>query len=270
MKLYSIASGSSGNSVYVGSGETNRGILIDAGISKKRMEEGLALEHTSFEQIDGIFITHEHSDHISGLGPVLRKYEIPVYATEGTIVYILGSGKCGKVKESLFQCVKPDVSVPVGGMEVMPFAMSHDAAEPVCYTIREGGYKVAVATDMGEYDDYTFSHLEDCDGILLEANHDINMLQAGHYPYSLKLRILGKEGHLSNDACGRMLRRLVHYKLRYILLGHLSQENNYPELAYQTVKYELEQEGEHAARDGGSLFLQVAGRMAPTPPVIVS
>lgn len=269
MKLYSIASGSSGNSIYVGSGETNRGILIDAGISKKRMEEGLAMEHTSFEQIDGIFITHEHSDHISGLGPVMRKYGISVYATEGTIDYILGSGKCGKVDESLFQCVRSDSSVPVGGMEIMPFVISHDAAEPVCYTIREGGHKVAVATDMGEYDDYTFSHLEDCDGILLEANHDINMLQAGHYPYSLKLRILGKEGHLSNDACGRMLRRLIHYRLRYILLGHLSQENNYPELAYETVKYELEQEGEQPVRDGG-LFLRVAGRMAPTPPVIVS
>lgn len=270
MKLYSIASGSSGNSIYVGSGETDRGILIDAGISRKRMEDGLALERTSFEHIDGIFITHEHADHISGLGPVLRKYEIPVYATEGTIDYIMRSGKCGRIKETLFQCVKPDVPVSIGGMEVMPFAMSHDAAEPVCYTIREGANKVAVATDMGEYDDYTFSHLEDCDGILLEANHDINMLQAGRYPYSLKLRILGKEGHLSNDACGRMLRRLIHYKLRYILLGHLSQENNYPELAYETVRYELEQEGEQAGRDGDGLFLQVAGRQSPTPPVIVS
>ena len=137
----------------------------------------------------------------------------------------------------------------------------------MCYTIREGNTKVAVATDMGEYTDYTLSHLEDCEGMLLEANHDINMLQAGSYPYQLKLRILGKEGHLSNDACGRLLRRLVHYRLKHILLGHLSQENNYPELAYETVRYELAQE-ELAA--GEELFLGVAGRMAPTPPVFVN
>lgn len=266
MKLYSIASGSSGNSIYVGSSQSERGILIDTGISKKRIEEGLAAEHGSLDMIEGIFITHEHSDHISGLGPVLRKYEIPVYATEGTIDYILGSGKCGKVREELFHCVKKDTPVSVAGMEVVPFAISHDAAEPVCYTIREEGSKLAVATDMGEYTDYTFSHLQDCDGVLLEANHDINMLQAGSYPYSLKLRILGKEGHLSNDACGRMLRRLIHYKLKHILLGHLSQENNYPELAYQTVKYELGQE-EDAWED--EIFLGVAGRTAPTPPIFV-
>ena len=136
--------------------------------------------------------------------------------------------------------------------------------------IRDGGSKVAVATDMGEYTDYTFSHLEDCDGVLLEANHDINMLQAGYYPYSLKLRILGKEGHLSNDACGRMLRRLVHHRLRYILLGHLSQDNNYPELAYQTVKYELEQEKQMGCWDISQLFLGVAGRNEPTSPIVIS
>lgn len=268
MKLYSIASGSSGNSIFVGSGSTGRGILIDTGISKKRIEDGLAMEHMSFEDVDGIFITHEHSDHISGLGPVLRKYRIPVYATERTIGYILENGKCGKVENELFQCVEPDVPVSVGGMEVMPFSVSHDAADPVCYTVREGRDKVAVATDMGEYTDYTFSHLEDCDGILLEANHDINMLQAGHYPYYLKMRILGKEGHLSNDACGSMLRRLIHWKVKHILLGHLSKENNYPELAYETVKYELEQESGFG-KDSG-VFLGVAGRQAPTAPVYVS
>lgn len=267
MKLYSIASGSSGNSIFVGTEETGKGILIDTGISKKRIEEGLALEQLSFDHIEGIFLTHEHSDHICGLGPVLRKYSIPVYATEGTIRYILGSGKCGRVEEDLFQCVSPDRPVTMAGMEIMPFSISHDAAEPVCYTVKDGNAKVAVATDMGEYSDYTFSHLSDCDGVLLEANHDINMLQAGSYPYALKLRILGKEGHLSNDACGRLLRRLVHCRLRHILLGHLSQENNYPELAYETVKYELSQDEEaFALRD---LFLGVAGRGAPTPPMVV-
>lgn len=267
MKLYSIASGSSGNSIFVGSEEKGKGVLIDTGISKKRIEEGLAAENSSFDDVEGIFITHEHSDHICGLGPVLRKYEIPVYATEKTIDYILGSGKCGKVNEELFQCIRPDVPVSAGGMEIMPFSISHDAVDPVCYTVKDGKSKIAVATDMGEYTDYTLSHLDDCEGILLEANHDINMLQAGSYPYQLKLRILGKEGHLSNDACGRMLRRLIHYKLKHILLGHLSQENNYPELAYETVKYELEQEKDFWEESG--VFLGVAGRQAPTPPILV-
>lgn len=239
MKLYSIASGSSGNSIFVGSGSTGRGVLIDTGISKKRMEEGLSLEHMSFEDVDGIFITHEHSDHISGLGPVLRKYRIPVYATERTIRYILENGKCGKVENELFQCVKPDVPVSVGGMEVMPFSVSHDAADPVCYTVREGQNKVAVATDMGEYTDYTFSHLEDCDGILIEANHDINMLQVGPYPYYLKQRILGDRGHLSNEASGKLLGRLLNDHMKAVVLGHLSKENNLPELAYETVKVEV-------------------------------
>lgn len=266
MKLYSIASGSSGNSIFVGSEQHTGGILIDTGISKKRIEEGLAADHITIDEVKGIFITHEHSDHICGLGPVLRKYAIPVYATEPTIRYILDSGKCGKVDSDLFHCLRPDTPVHVGGMEVLPFSISHDAAEPVCYTIREGAEKVAVATDMGEYTDYTLSHLQGCQGILLEANHDINMLQAGAYPYRLKLRILGKEGHLSNDACGRLLRNLAHDRLNHILLGHLSEENNYPALAYETVRYELAQED---IVTGEELFLGVAGRQEPTPPVFV-
>lgn len=264
MKLYSIASGSSGNSIYVGS-ETGRGILIDAGISRKRIVDGLAQEEISMGQIEGIFLTHEHADHICGLGPVIRKNEIPVYATEKTIDYIVQNKKCGAIREELFQKIRPDQPVSVAGMEILPFSISHDAADPVCYTVKENGKKVAVATDMGEYTDYTISHLEDCEGALLEANHDINMLQVGDYPYSLKMRILGRKGHLSNDACGRMLCRLVQYKLKHILLGHLSKENNYPELAYETVKYELQREFD---RDSG-IYLQVARRQEPTAPIIL-
>jgi phosphoribosyl 1,2-cyclic phosphodiesterase len=263
MQLYSIASGSSGNSILIGSEHKTKKILVDVGISKKRIEEGMAHENMSFEDVEAIFITHEHTDHICGLGPVLRKYKVPVYATRGTVDFIFQSGKCGKLEQDLFHCVSPDVPVSVGGMEVVPFSISHDAAEPVCYTVSDGIDKVAVATDMGEYTDYTLSHLQDCKGLLLEANHDINMLQAGSYPYSLKLRILGNKGHLSNDACGRLLRHLVHYNLKHILLGHLSRENNYPELAYETVRYELQQEDDFFSAN--DLFLGVAGRQEPTP-----
>ena len=139
MELYSIASGSSGNSIFAGTSAENTGILLDAGISKKRIEEGLAQRQLSLDQVEAIFITHEHADHISGLGPIARKYAIPIYATEGTIQYIRETGRCGKVDTDLFHCVRPDESVHVAGMEVTPFSISHDAVDPVGYTMRAEG-----------------------------------------------------------------------------------------------------------------------------------
>ena len=242
MNLYSIASGSSGNCIYVG--ENNRGVLVDTGVSMKRIREGLCQVNMDLTDIDGIFITHEHSDHISSLGPILRKYAIPVFSTEKTVEKILQSGKMQNVDSDLFQVVRPDCSITVADMKVTPFSISHDAVDPVCYTMERNGKKIAVATDMGTYSDYTISHLKDSEALLLEANHDINMLQVGHYPYSLKLRILSDRGHLSNDCSARLIGKLIHDKLQHVLLGHLSQENNYPQLAYSTVKYELEQQTE--------------------------
>ena len=239
MQLYSIASGSSGNCIYVG-GEEAR-ILIDAGISMKRIREGLMEENFPIENLHAIFITHEHTDHICGLGPVLRKYQIPVYATKETIV--------------------PEKAVSIEDMEIMPVRISHDAANPVCYTVQSESKKIGVATDMGCFSNEIVDHLKDCDSLLLEANHDINLLQVGSYPYSLKMRILGEKGHLSNDASARLIEKVLHPGLQHILLGHLSKENNFPELAYQTVSYELEQNPVWKKMD---TELLVADRMAPT------
>lgn len=265
MELYSIASGSSGNCVYVG--DKKHGVLIDTGISMKRIREGLFEEDLDFEKIEGIFITHEHSDHIGGLGPILRKYDIPVYGTEKTLKYILDSGKMKNVDTDLFFAVKPDCSLNVSDMEITPFSISHDAVDPVCYTVEKEGCKIAVATDMGTFSDYTVSHIAKSDAMLLEANHDINMLQVGSYPYSLKLRILGERGHLSNDSSARLIQRVLHDKLQYVMLGHLSQENNLPDLAYRTVKYELEQLPEW--KDFG-ISLSVANRTCPSEVVTIN
>ena len=239
MDLYSIASGSSGNCVYVG--DHCSGILMDTGISMKRINQGLEDQGLSFDHVKAVFVTHEHSDHVCGLGPVLRKYKIPVYGTEETLMSVQESGKLDKVDSDLFNFVQPNCPVSIEHMEVMPFSISHDARNPVCYTFSRDDKKIGVATDMGMFSDYTVSHLEKCNALLLEANHDINMLQVGPYTFSLKRRILGQKGHLSNDSSARLISYLLHDNLKNIVLGHLSQENNTPQLAYLTVKYELEQ-----------------------------
>ncbi len=259
MQLYSIASGSSGNCIYVGTAEN--GILIDAGISMKRIREGLEAQKISLEDIQAIFITHEHTDHINGLGPILRKVPIPVYATAETISAIWERNNMKGIPEELFHPVRPECSISCMDMEVMPVPISHDAVNPVCYTIEANKKKIGIATDMGCYTKELVDHLKDCDSLLLEANHDINLLQVGSYPYSLKMRILSERGHLSNDASARLIQELLHPDLQYVVLGHLSKENNFPELAYQTVAYELENNPVWNEMD---TELLVANRQEPT------
>lgn len=237
MRMCSIASGSSGNCIYVGSDNTH--LLVDTGISKKRIEQGLKELEIKGEELDGILITHEHSDHIQGLGVFSRKYEVPVYATPGTIQGIMNYSGLGKVPDGLFHPVHTDEPFLLGDVTVSPFAISHDANEPSGYRLECGGKSVAVATDLGKYDEYTVEHLKGLDAVLLEANHDIHMLEVGGYPYYLKQRILGDRGHLSNELSGRLLCDILHDNLKHIVLGHLSKENNYAKLAYETVKLEV-------------------------------
>lgn len=241
MNLCSIASGSSGNCIYVGNQDTS--ILVDTGISKKRVVEGLTEIDVNPERLSGILLTHEHSDHICGLGVFTRKYKIPVYGTKETLEQVFATKSLGALDASLFHPIRPDEPFYLQDICVNPFSIPHDAANPVSYTFSDQNSKVAIATDMGTYNDYIISNLEGCDAILLEANHDINMLEVGSYPYNLKRRILSDYGHLSNDNSGRLLSKLFSEKLQYIFLGHLSKENNYPELAYETVKLELSKAG---------------------------
>lgn len=248
MRLCSIASGSSGNCVYVGTDATH--LLVDVGISKKRTETGLQELGIRMQDLDGILLTHEHADHISGLGVIARKYGIPIYGTSGTIGAIRANHAMGTIDEELFHYVRADEKLTVKDMTLYPIRTSHDAAEPVAYRVSHDKKKIGIITDLGCYNDYTVECLQGLDLLYLEANHDINMLQVGSYPYYLKQRILGKKGHLSNEAAGKLLSRLLHDGMKAIVLGHLSQENNLPELAYETVRVEVEMsETEYKAND---------------------
>lgn len=237
MDFCSIASGSSGNCIFVGTDHTS--VLIDAGISGKKVTEGLRSIDRKPEELDAILITHEHSDHIKGLGVLARKYGIPVYSSAGTKNAMLSQKMLGKVDESLFHEIVPDTCFGIGDIFVQPFRVSHDAAEPVAYRFCCGEKSVAVATDLGFYDDYIVDHLKNLDAVLLESNHDINMLQVGAYPYYLKQRILGRRGHLSNENAGRLLGEILHDNMKAVMLGHLSKENNYEALALATVCAEI-------------------------------
>ena len=165
MRLCSIASGSSGNCIYVGSEDTH--LLIDTGISKKKIEEGLAEIGISGEQLSGIFITHEHIDHIQGLGVFSRKYKIPIYATEGTLRGIRASKSLGELPEGLFREIVADTWLDVGDLRIKAFAISHDANEPTGYRVEHGEKSIAVATDLGIYDDYIVKNLESVQALVL-------------------------------------------------------------------------------------------------------
>jgi len=237
MKMCSITSGSSGNCVFVGSEQTS--LLVDAGISGKRIEFGLNEIDRTTSEMDGILVTHEHSDHIKGLGVLARRYNIPIYATKETIAAICKMNSIGKLPEGIFREIKADEDYKVGDLTVKPFAISHDAAMPVGFRLEKGDKAIAIATDMGQYSEYIIEKLSGLNALLLEANHDVNMLQVGSYPYYLKRRILGEQGHLSNENAGKLLCEVLHDNLEVVLLGHLSQENNYEALAFETVSAEI-------------------------------
>lgn len=263
MKLCSIASGSSGNCIFVGSDQTN--LLVDIGISGKRIENGLSRIDINPETIQGILITHEHSDHVSGLGVMARRYHIPIYSTYKTAMALKRIKSLGEIDDELFNYIETDKAFQLNDIIIEPFSTSHDAVDPVCYTMEVDGEKIGIATDLGIYDDYIVSKLEDSDLLMIEANHDINMLLVGKYPYYLKQRILGERGHLSNEASAGLIGRLIKNKKQHIILSHLSKENNYEELAYETVLCELTRLGISSS----DYNLTVANRDIPSDMVTI-
>lgn len=253
VKFCPLVSGSSGNSTYIGTKHTH--ILIDAGVSCKQIVKHVSELNIDPQQIDAIFVTHEHIDHIKGIGVLSRKFDIPVYATPGTWE---GIGKTvGDFSNKNIKCVYEDEVCVINDLCVKPFKIPHDTIEPVAYSIFAEGCKMTVATDIGHITDTVKENIYDSDVLLLEANHDLDMLRNGRYPWSLKKRILGDKGHLSNVAAGDTLGDIITGKLKYVFLGHLSNENNEPHLAYETVSKILE---ENKIKVGTYFKLDMASR----------
>lgn len=256
MQLCSLSSGSSGNCIYIGSEKTH--LLVDTGVSKKRIVDELHSIDMFPEDIQGILITHEHSDHIAGLGVFTRKYNVPIYATEKTIAEILKSKSLGQIDKGLLRPIEPDQPFTIHDITVEASRTWHDAVDPVCYHFTSGAKKVSVCTDLGDYNDYLVDKLQESDILFIESNHDVNMLLVGPYTYPLKQRILSSHGHLSNERSGQFIKALLNSHIKGIMLGHLSKENNIAELAYETVAAELRDNPFHA--DVREFKLQVANR----------
>lgn len=255
MRICSIASGSSGNCVYVGDGDTH--ILIDAGISAKRIKAGLEAIGVDIRQIQALLITHEHSDHISGVGVLARKLRLPIFSKAKTLKAIMKTRSLGVVEPELLEEVEADVPFRIGTIEVMPYNSSHDAVDPVCYTFTCKGKKIGFATDLGNFNDYIREHLSGSHALYLESNHDVRMLEAGPYPFFLKQRVLSDLGHLSNERTGILICELYHEGLSHVILAHLSQENNTPDVAHATVQHEI---NTRLSLQEGDLTLHIASR----------
>jgi phosphoribosyl 1,2-cyclic phosphodiesterase len=256
MFFCSLYSGSSGNSIFVSSEETK--ILIDAGLPGKKIEMALNKINREASNIDAIFITHEHSDHIKGVGVLSRRYDIPIYANKSTWKEMFD--KIGKIKEKNIKIMENDYVI-LKDMKITKYNISHDAAEPVGYTIQAGKKKVCIATDLGYFSEEVKAAVSEADIVLLESNHDVDMVKCGPYPYNLKRRILSDIGHLSNDDCGKAIAYIAKGKCKRIILGHLSKTNNHPQLAYETVVSVLRENDIELDRD---ICVDMANRDMPS------
>jgi len=234
-----LASGSTGNAFYIESDEQR--LLVDAGLSGKQLDRLFSEVGVNPATLSGILVTHEHSDHIKGLGIIARKYNLPIYANDKTWKAMEGS--IGKLTpDQKFHFNMEEVKT-FGDMDVESFGVSHDAAEPMFYVFHKDGKKVALVTDLGYVSERIKKTVEDADAYIFEANHDVEMLRMGRYPWSVKRRILGDSGHVSNEDCGLALSEVISNRTKRIYLAHLSQDNNMKDLARMSVEQILKERG---------------------------
>ncbi len=257
LKVRTLASGSSGNALLVAFGPTR--VLVDAGIGVRSLCAALAESGVEPSTLAAVLVTHEHSDHIRGLELFCRRYpDISVWTSRGT-----GRALYGRLGRALGEPLRPGRVRSLANVDIIPFAISHDAAEPLGFRLECGRLAVAVATDLGVATDEVRAMLFDCQVLVVEANHDLDMLWRGPYPEDLKRRIASREGHLSNDQAAGLLAQVVGPQLRQVVLAHMSAENNAPELALAAVAARLGQ-----GRLGeGRLAIQTAPRHGPGMPI---
>ena len=230
MTLCLLASGSRGNAIFISDGTTR--ILVDAGLSGKAIERRMEMREIVPSSIDAIVVSHEHADHIQGVGVLSRRFQLPVYISQTT--HAEAATKLGRLHETvMFTCGE---SFQVNGLKLYPFPISHDAVDPAGFTIEANGYKVGIATDLGVVTHMVRNHLKECAVLVLEANHDSAMLMDGPYPWPLKQRIKGRTGHLSNEDTCSLIEELAHDKLQHIVLAHLSETNNSHEKAIEQIQ----------------------------------
>ena len=237
IQLCVLASGSRGNATFFSDGTTR--ILIDAGLSGKEIERRLSSHRITAGKLDGILVTHEHNDHIQGVGVLSRRFKLPVYISDAT--YDAAARQLGKLHRQVPFCCGQGFTI--NQIAVHPFSTSHDAADPAGFTFESNGYKVGFATDLGIVTHMVRRHLQGCDALVLEANHDPEMLVAGPYPWPLKQRIKGRSGHLSNTDTRDLIRDLCHARLRHIIFAHLSEQNNTHQKLLGTVRADVEKNG---------------------------
>ena len=229
-----LASSSSGNSTLVAT-ETTR-LLVDAGLSRKETFERLAASGTAPETLTAILITHEHSDHIAGLQVIARKLDIPIYMSRLTAPSIFGTGtQWAPEYAPKLELFAAGTRFTIGDIDVSSFTIPHDAVDPVGFSFRSQGIKITIATDLGYMPDSVRFHLRGSDVLLLESNHDLDMLKVGSYPWALKQRIMGRNGHLSNDTACSYIREDLDWTTSTLILGHLSAHNNHPALVEQAA-----------------------------------
>src|SRR5665647_472235 len=256
IKFCGLYSSSRGNSIFLKSDKSS--ILIDAGLSGSKIIEALCSIDVDPSEIDAIVITHEHSDHIQGAGILSRRFDIPIYANCKT--WDAMTPLLGNIAIKNIQCFKTGQEFYIDDICVKPFKTPHDAAESVGFNFFVDNKKITVATDIGYIFDELYEAVEGSDLVLLESNHDVDMLMAGRYPWSLKKRILSDHGHLSNMSAGEVIAKIAIKGTTKFLLGHLSEENNFPELAYQTVANIL---NENNIKPGIDVTLDVLPRCNP-------
>lgn len=253
IKFCSLYSGSSGNSLFISNGDTR--ILIDAGISGIRIQKALLYIDENPADIDAVVVTHEHNDHSSCVGVMSRRFDLPVYSTKGTWKGMMGM--VGKINEANKRYFSANEDFVIGNMAIHPFSIPHDANDPVGFSFFSEKKKLTVATDIGHMNDILIQNIKGSDLLMLESNHDMNMLDNGSYPYVLKRRIKSDHGHLCNAVAGETIAMLADEGVKRFVIGHLSGENNCPELAFETVASHISGKGFIV---GESIELYVARR----------